>query len=199
MLGVKPSRLEKQNETYNAVVLRVNNRNVKALLDSGASRNCISERYLKQIRMLNTKLNTDDIVSLVSASGTNLQSLGTVMLDVSIQGLSIPTVFHVLRGLNISCILGVNFLQDSHAIMDCARKSISLFDGLVEAPLINNFDKDTILLLAKTVTLPPRSESFIPVRVHNKFLNQTLLVEGWPSLKNQMVAVAALQRSLSLT
>jgi len=99
-----------------------------------------------------------------------------------------PIVFFVIRNLSIACILGINFVQDSHAILDCSAKVLSLYDV---APLICNFDRDSILLLSRSIILPPRSEMFVPVNLHRKFIGQTLLVEGWPALKNRMIAVAA--------
>ena len=114
------------------------------------------------------------------------------MLTISVQGLSIPTSFHVLRNLRIQCILGVDFLQDSRATVDCSNKTLCLYDGLVMAPLISNFNRDSILLLSKRVTIPPRWEKFVPVRVHQNYVGQTLMTETWPSLKNRMVVAANL-------
>ena len=193
MLGVKPSSLE-QNDVYNvshnAVVLRVNNKSVKALIDSGASRSFISENFLSTLGIPFSALKTSDMSSLVAASGHPLPIVGTILLNVNIQCLSIPTTFHVLRNLLIKCVLGVNFLQDSGALLNCAKKTLSLYDGLVCAQLISNFDRDSILLLSKSVIIPPRSETYVPVRVHGKYVGKRLITESWPPLKNRMIIAA---------
>jgi len=132
-------------------------------------------------------LNNRGTSVLVSASNTRMINLGSVVLDVSMQGLFVPIEFCVLRNMTISCILGANFLQESRGILDCGQKVLSLFDGLVIAPLICNFDRDSILLLSHAVTIPPHCEALVPVKVHSKYKSQTLIVEGWPSLKDRFL------------
>jgi len=193
VLGLKSGSLEPSAESAalnNAVVLRISGRSVKALIDSGNSRNCISERSFLRLKLPYSALNKRDLSPLVFASDAPLKSMGTVTLDVSIQGLSIPIVFFVILNLSISCILGINCLQDSHAILDCSANVLYSYDGLVVAPLICNFDRDSILFLSRSLILPLRSET-LSVKVHKKFIGQTLLVEGWPALRNRMIAVAA--------
>jgi hypothetical protein len=84
----------------------------------------------------------------------------------------------------------MNFLQDNQAILDCPNKTLSLHNGLAIAPLISNFDRESILSLTKTLTIPARSECLVAVNVNHKFLNKTLIVERWGSLKNRMISVA---------
>ena len=194
MLGLKPSCLEDpvvDSPNYNSVVIRVNNHNVNALIDSGASRNCVSEHYFNTCRISRSRLNTNNKLPLISASGASLQCLGTVTLDVNLQGLSFPILFYVIRNLSIKCILGIPFLQDTKAVVDFSNNEISLYDRLAVAPLTYNFDRESILSLTKSVTIPPRSEMFVPVKLHRKFVSKTLLVEGCPLLKHRLIAVAA--------
>ena len=86
-----------------------------------------------------------------------MYSLGTVDLSIMIQGLTVVVQFCMLRNLSISSLLGAQFLSESRAVLDFAQKSLSLYDGLVIVPLISNFDKNSVLLLKQTTTIPPRS------------------------------------------
>ena len=174
----------------NAVIISVNNKSCKALVDSGASRNCISEHFLKVLRIPYSALNRTDTSPLTSANNASMTNLGSIDLSIKAQGLTFIVNFCVLRNLGISCILGVQFLRDTQAVLTCAKKSLSLFDGLVNLPLICNFDRNSVLLLKSATTIPARSERFVPVILHPKYVSQTLMVEGWPSLKNRMVAIA---------
>ena len=162
---------------------------MKALIDSGANSNCKSEKCMSTLGIPYSALKTSEVSSLVDPPGHPLPIVGTMLLNISIQGLSIPTSVHV-RSLRVRCILGVDFLQDSRVGMDCANKTISVYDGLVMAQLISNLDRDSMLLLSKKVTRPPRSESFVPVCVHGQYVGQTLITESWPPLENCMIVAA---------
>jgi gag-polyprotein putative aspartyl protease len=100
----------------------MSNRKVKALIDSGASRNCISEQFFSNLNIPKAVLQKAEINSMMGASGSLLKCVGIVTLFVNCQGLSIPTVFHVLENLSIQCILGITFLQDNDAVLDCKSK-----------------------------------------------------------------------------
>jgi len=56
------------------LVLRISGRGVKALIDSGASRNCISENLFLRFKMPYSLLNKRDLSPLVFASGAPLKS-----------------------------------------------------------------------------------------------------------------------------
>ena len=67
--------------------------------------------------------------SIKSANNATMDDLGTVDLSLKIQGLTVVVQFCVLRNLSISCLLGAQFLYDSRAVLDFARKSLSVYDG----------------------------------------------------------------------
>jgi hypothetical protein len=145
--------LKLKEESFNAVALRVHSKNIRVLLDSGATRNCISYSFFKHLHVPDTWLKTNVVLPLVTADGSPLHSLGQISLDVSLQGLSVRTQFYVIRNLSVKCILGVNFLQDNHAIFDYANRTLSSHNGLAVAPLISRFGRDSILSLDKRRTV----------------------------------------------
>jgi hypothetical protein len=56
--------------------------------------------------------------------------------------------------------------------------------------LIYNMDRKSILCMAHTVTIPPRTEALVPVTIHPKYVHRIIIVEAWPEVKNKMIAVA---------
>jgi hypothetical protein len=176
--------------SHNFVALSLNYRNVRALVDSGAEKSCISEEFLKRLRMKPEPLSPDESTCLYSANKSEIRKRGTVELNVAIQGLVIPFRFYVLQGLSYNCILGIDFLTDAQATIDCNQRLLSLYQGLAVAPLIHNMDKESILCMADTVTIPPRTEALVPVTIHPKYVHRINIVEAWPEVKNKMIAVA---------
>jgi hypothetical protein len=171
--------------SHNFVALSLNYRNVRALVDSGAEKSCISEEFLKRWRMKPEPLSPDESTCLYSANMSEIRKRGTVELNVAIQGLVIPFRFYVLQGLSYHCIIGIDFLTDAQATIDCNQRLLSLYQGLAVAPLIHNMDKESILCMADTVTIPPRTEALVPVTIHPKYVHRINIVEEWPEVKNK--------------
>ena len=93
--------------------------------------------------------------------------------------------------MSFNVILGIDFLTDSRATLDCSRQMLSLYDGLVIAALTTRHDRSELVVLSHNVVIPPHSEAIVPVRVHNKFNSIVSLVETLPSLHGRLLAVAA--------
>jgi hypothetical protein len=108
-------------------------------------------------------------VKLISANKTAIESKGVVDVELAIQGLVVPFSFHVLSSLAHQMILGNDFLRMSGAVIDCAQRSISLFDGLVSASLTTQHDRDSVLRLAQSVIIPPTTEAIVRLEVPPRF------------------------------
>ena len=115
---------------------------IRALCDTGASKSCISDRFLKRLKLRSEPIGVTEPKFLFSANKSKIHSCGTVELDVALKGLVIPFQFMVLRDLNYDAILGMDFLTSNHATVDCAQRLLTLHDGLLAAPLI----KSTVIL-----------------------------------------------------
>ena len=121
-----------------------------------------------------------------------MANLGTTELNVSIQGLIIPFTFIVFDNLAHRVILGVDFLQHSQADLCFQRKLISFYDGLVSTALLpTHCDESLTLLLQETITIPPLTEALIPTYVRGKCIRSDYIVDALPSVKSQLIAVAA--------
>jgi len=132
----------------------------------------------------------EDEVDLVSANSSHIESKGVVNVELSIQGLVIPCTLYVLKSLSHNMILGNDFLRMSGAVIDCARRSIAMFEGLVVTSLTTQKDGDSLLCLVKYVTIPPATEAIVNLFVHPRYRHKTSLLETYEPIKNQFLMVA---------
>jgi hypothetical protein len=97
----------------NFVFGNINHVKYRLLLDTGASKSCISLSFLKRLKLEAKPLNTGDIRRLFTANQTSIEIVGTIDLDVRIQGLLIPFTFNVLNKLAYNAILGIDFFNSN--------------------------------------------------------------------------------------
>jgi len=163
----------------------------KALIDSGAARSCISEKFLQRLPVKFSHILNKPPAMLTSASGNDLKVLGTANLRVDIAGLHLFYDFVVIRDLSEACIIGIDFMEACQATIDIHNKTLSLFDGLAVTQLISKQDENRILRLAQPVKIPPRTEVIAPVYFGYKYQPQLSMTEEWPDLRNRLIATAS--------
>ena len=71
-------------------------------VDTGALKSCMSHKLVKRLQL---RPKHDEPEFLVAASGAKMPNIGTVEVDVFIQGLVIPFSFCVRNNLTHDCIL----------------------------------------------------------------------------------------------
>ena len=123
--------------------MKINHRETSFLIDTGAVASCVSEQFAKSLKLKPQP--SDQTIALIAANGSKIESLGVIDVELSIQGLTVPFTFFVLRSLSHKAILGNDFLQESGAVIDCAKHSITLYDGLVQAALSTARDRYFVL------------------------------------------------------
>ena len=146
--------------------------------------------FVKRLHLKPKPPVNDEPQYLLSANRSKMVNLGTVDLNVAIQGLVFNFTFCVFETLSSSIIIGYDFLVNSHAQISLSQKVVTFADGLVTANLITADSKDTVLLITETVTIPPLTEAIIPVFTRRKCQNVDYVVETWPAIKNKMIAIA---------
>ena len=77
-----------------------------ALIDTGATRSCLSEEYYQQLLLPGLKP-----VQVRTASGSSLQPTGTIACSFKLGKQTFSFEFIVCRGLSRPCILGLDFLR----------------------------------------------------------------------------------------
>jgi hypothetical protein len=174
----------------NFIFVRLNNIPLKVLLDSGATRSCISSKFLSRLRLQPLPLDPDIPVDVFTANNTSMCILGQVDLSVCVNGLLIEHTFIVLPTLFHDCILGTDFLTKSHARVDFHEKFVSFYDDLTALPLLPLQNASCILRLAHALTIPPCSEALTKVLINRKYKPQLSIVEPLPTLGGRQLALA---------
>ena len=124
------------------------------LIDSGSQLTLIDAKVLNTISP-NIELNKP--VRLVSASGHNLDVLGTCSLTIQMSGT--PTCVWsccVVNDLSHDLILGFDFLQAHHVIVDCSPSDAS---------------RRIKLRISKPVSVPAQTAVCVNIKIDQKLLN----------------------------
>ncbi len=184
-------------DTFNApiknyIVAFVNYQRTQILIDTGASKSCVSEAFLKRIHAFRDVESVPSTAPtyLVAANGNELSVCGVVNLKLCIEGLVITHEFLVLKGLSHRIILGMTFLKQCEADVNIAKTHLSLYDDLVVTPLVTYCDELNILRLVTTVKLSPFTEAIVPVRYKARNLPRLTMTEPYPGLKTKLIGVA---------
>jgi hypothetical protein len=101
-----------------------------------------------------------------------MEVMASFEADLKIHGLVIPFVFSVVKKLTYDCILGMIFLQDTNAVIDASSGTLSLYHGLLTVPMIRADNPATVQLICN-VTLPPLSETALPIKATQPLLKGT--------------------------
>ena len=83
-----------------------------ALIDTGATRCCISEKYYKKLQL--AKIHLLQNVNVRSATGSNLAPIGLINWTFELGGTKFNCDFIVCRNFTKARILGRDFLTQNH-------------------------------------------------------------------------------------
>ena len=86
-----------------------------ALIDTGATRCCMSEEYYRKLQL--SKIHLLQNVSVRSATGSNLAPIGLVKCTFMLGDTSFDFDFIVCKNLTRPLILGRDFLVQNHIAM----------------------------------------------------------------------------------
>ena len=174
----------------NYVSIRVNKFPIQALIDSGATRSCVSAKIVSKLKIPVSPLSPDVPEDVFTADNSCMHIVGQIEASVNINGLIVPQTFIVLPSLFHDCLLGTDFLLSSHAVADFDSRQVTFFGGLTVLPLLSLRSQQNILRLAHKLTIPPRSEAISRVLVHKKFQPTPCIMEALPSLRDRQLALA---------
>ena len=83
-----------------------------ALIDTGATRSCISEKYYQNLLL--TKIQFVQNISVRSATGSNLTPIGLVNCSFQLGRIKFNGDFNICKNLTRPLILGRDFLTQNH-------------------------------------------------------------------------------------
>jgi hypothetical protein len=144
----------------------INSVSARALLDTGSSCCLISGTLYRKILSKTRKLQANSIPhtglrKLLTADASPMEVSATLQADLKIQGLIIPFLFLVIEKLGYDCILGMNFLQQTNAVIDVGSKTLNLYHGSLIVPLTQSGNYAAVQLTCN-VSIPPLSEAALP-------------------------------------
>jgi len=190
-----------QTFNSNLIKIEIHNVTVLALLDTGASKSAVSDRWLQQLGLKPRPLSVEETSLMYCADGREVNIIGKVTLDIKIKGLIIQYDFAVIRNLSQNIICGMDFLNDTHAHIDCANNTVTLCDDLLAVKFLTNMrTARNLVRVSKHCVLQPMSETVVPAFVTNsnfngKNVHDCFLLEALPAQEDRPFLVA---RSLNI-
>jgi len=97
--------------------------------------------------------------------------------DVKIEGVTSPFVFIVIERLDFDCIIGMDLLNETKAVIDIHSSLLTLFEGLTAINMTLTGQHITVSSIA-TVEIPPFSEAVVAVRPDRKAQKRDYIIEG---------------------
>ena len=131
-----------------------------ALIDTGATRSCISEKYYQNLP--STKIHHLRNISVRSATGSNLTPLGLINCSFELGRIRFNSDLIVCRNLTRPLILGRDFLIQNHITVWYADDGKCILD-YQQHELLASIDVEDKPLhnMAHSVTLPGRSLAIV--------------------------------------
>lgn len=135
---------------------------VMALVDTGATISVMSACFKDTLgRKVLFKWNQAS--KFCGVSGEALHPVGVCQADVFLGGRVIPTEFVIIPQATHDVILGMDFLRECGATVDCRTGTIVLSDHVPPALLENPVDGETALCVCGDTIIPPLSTVRVPV------------------------------------
>lgn len=174
---------------FNKIRVRIFSSYVNAMIDTGATISLISEALQNRLGVSHQKLDRQDPKFLFGANGAEIRIIGKVQLSIKLNGLCIPFDFLVAHNLRQDMLLGTDFLSKSNALIDYTNNTVTFYDNLVQVNILET-RANIVARLRSACTLPPRSETFVPVVLSKKISGQNFFLEPLPIQEGQKFLVA---------
>ena len=115
--------------------------------------------------------------NLLAADTSPMKVIASIETEVKLNGLIVPFSFSVIDKLGYDCILGMDFLEDTKAVIDVRTNTLSLFDGLTTIPMTKRGNITTIQTVAN-FSIPAFSEAALAVKTRQNLPAGTYMIEG---------------------
>ena len=133
-----------------------------ALIDTGATRCCISEEYYRKLQL--SKIHLLQNANVRSATGSNLAPIGLVNCTFVLRHTTFNCDFIVCKNLTRPLILGRNFLIQNHSSVRYSENGRCILDHKQQVLVAAvNVETKPHLSLANSMTLPGRTLAVIYV------------------------------------
>ena len=169
--GVASGNLYANPSTLNTSLLYldvlVNNKFMKAMIDTGANRTFISFQALP---MLNSKqfINTKQRNASLADGHSSLAIFGSLDLQIVIGDMSTVIKAYVVKNLCVECILGMDFISKYKVIINADERMISLCDDEKRITLkfdVNQEKSHHPATTSRHIYVPPQRIVSVPVQM----------------------------------
>ena len=133
-----------------------------ALIDTGATRCCMSEKYYKRLQL--AKIHLLQNVNVRSATGSNLAPMGLVNCTFELGETKFSSDFIVCKNLTRPLILGRDFLIQNHVSVRYSENGKCILDYKQQELIASlSVENKPQLSLANSMTLPGRALAVVYV------------------------------------
>lgn len=169
----------------NYINVKINDLDVKALVDSGSDLCCINKSLLKKFGIMT--IDNSVFKQVRGISGKTIHVKGTVNLNIMVGDSSFPQKFHVFDNIHHSLIIGHDFLKTNKCKLN--YDTLQFETGVPSLQSLSTF-KVGLARLTGSVTLQPLSETLVPVRLSRIGHDGVGIVEPIQSIFEKNVALA---------
>ncbi|UYV70499.1 K02A2.6-like [Cordylochernes scorpioides] len=141
----------------NFVMVEINGRKIKALVDSGADFSVISDKFRRELK---TTLFKEPGPILKAANKNLIETLGKCVLNIEVNGLNISFEFVVMVECSHDIIFGWDFFKATEAVIDCGRNELHVWETSV---LESQEEENQRLFASDDFVIPPKSIKKISV------------------------------------
>lgn len=176
----------------NTVVVSLNQRKTNALCDTGANVSCISKSFLDRAFPADKPKFVSSIFNSIKGVGGTIHNVsGAVKLDIAFGTLVVSHTLLVVEDLHHSLIIGHDFLDSHHCIVDIPAKLLRIGDLKVCSLKTDQGYARTL----KPVYIQAFSEVTLPVKVARVSSGTEVLLEPQANLmKNNLMGAKSLVR-----
>ena len=132
-----------------------------ALIDTGATRCCISEEYYRKLKL--TKIHLLQNVNVRSATGSNLAPIGLVNCTFVLGDTTFNFDFTVCKNITRPLLLGRDFLIQNHISVRYSENGKCILDHTQELVASVSVETKSQLSLANSMTLPGRTLAVVHI------------------------------------
>jgi clan AA aspartic protease (TIGR02281 family) len=157
---------------HNIIKVKIGNKFVRALVDTGSSKTIIAARLAYKLGITNISKNKAS--SLITADGNSLKTVGVAAITIKIGNLAVPFDTYVASDLQNELILGLDFLDYTKVQIDCNARTVTFFDDLCGVNILQ-YHKALGRTMQKC-KLPARSETIIQLHVNNVIDNKSYIM-----------------------
>jgi hypothetical protein len=156
--GVSTGQILRIDSPNFNIFVRLNESAVAALIDTGATVSCLDESYVDP-----NVITSSSFVKLKGANNASLLVLGTASVHFKWNEKLFQQKFYVIRHLLVPMILGMDFLVQNNALLDCANKTLKI--NAVEFFSKPDLSKETVNSYVNADDFKAGSAKIPPVKI----------------------------------